>query len=151
MGEYEIGGNLNITMPKKQRGNVAVQRLTHVCRADSVPSAVNTEITAGEFSVISGRPMKPQWLDVTYAAATLVPIPFQIVLYQTGAGEVNRTKPLLATLTVQRVRLTCPPGTDFGLFSDAQVLVEMEHNKNSDIRAVFNLHAAYKPQHLEFQ
>merc|ERR1711934_86565 len=149
MGEYKIGGNLNITMPKKQRGNVATQRLTHVCKAVS-SGTDKTDVLAGCFSVIEGRPMKPLWLDVTYAAATINPIPFQVILFQTGGGEVNRTKPLLATLTVQRVRLPCPPGTDFGLFAATDKLVRLEHGTTADIQVVFNLHAAYKPQHLTF-
>merc|ERR1711900_35384 len=96
-----------------------------------------------------GRPAKPMWIDVAWNLVSS-PCVFQVIFYAPDGEELTRSKPLVSSYTVQRMRLRAPPATDYGTYSNTVPLVSVKIESTSasttpGIMLSFNARLCYKP------
>merc|ERR1712098_668549 len=105
------------------------------------------DISSSAAGVILDRPAKPVFLDLTWVAGQASPHVFQIVLYGAAGEEITRSKPLLSSFTVQRMRLRAPPSTDYGTYQNEVPVVRIRNESATagSVMLSFNLKMLYKP------
>ena len=132
----------------RKGGNISNQSLWHPFASNNAGS-----YTAGQVGVLLDRVSRPRVLNIEFVykpgtGQSQVGDVFNVAVFDSQGQEVARTRPLLASYTIQRVMLHIPASTDFGEFATADKIVDVlvpGTIQSLEVSFSMSLHMEYKP------
>jgi len=127
---------------RNQRRSQA-QRLTHVAQRN-ITSATGNTISSSDLAMLHNRPARVVSLKVTYASSSGTANNLQLTVLSAESAQIFKSSVLIAALNATTKVFTMPANTDWGLYTNADDVIEVNVAATTGIRIVYEVVVLYK-------